>query len=655
MSEAKSDPGGRPSIFLSYSRGDRTLVKPIIAALEERGHTVWWDGLLEGGDRFLQVTETALETCDIVLVMWTSTSVNSDWVRDEATRGRERGCMLSASLDGTQPPLGFRQIQYIDLSGQGNPAKRAGFANVTSALDRVADPEEGSAPTRASANSLPLARPMGDGHSRRNALLLGGGAVLTAGTGLALWQSGLLSGGTGQPGSIAVMTFENLSEGSQQDYLSSGLSEELRAILSRNRQLAVAAQTSSDTFDTGKQTASAIAAALDVEHVLEGSVRREGDMLRVAARLIDGETDLDVWSDVFTGQIDNVLSVQQQIATLVVDSLLASLSANDADGTTRIGGTSDPAAFDEYLRAIDIYSRDSASEASDNQALEALERAIAIDPNYAAAHAARSRVLTTVGNFYANGEEVASYYERAMQAAQRAVEIEPNLAEGHSALGAVLANGNLDIASARQPYQRSFELGYGNAPILSRFTLFASYIGDFAEGSKAIERAARLDPLNGNVFRAQAVLELAARDYDAAARAARRAISLNAQISIAHRILGDIARFNGQLDQARGFYQSEPSTLSRLPSLAILEAQAGQQQAADKAFGEMVDQFGDNSLYQQAQVYAQWGETSKAIAALDIAYEKGDAGLVLARSDQNLDPIRQEPAFTAMEFKLGFE
>ncbi len=649
MSEAIPDQSGPTSIFVSYSRVDREQVLPIITALEQRGHTVWWDGLLEGGDRFSQVTETALETSDVVLVVWTATSINSHWVRDEATRGRDRGRMLSVSLDGTEPPLGFRQIQYIDLSGSGNPAKRARFAEVLAALDKVED-KSGTDLTFAA----PEAAASTQRFSRRNALILGGGGVLAAGAGLAYWQSGLF-GGASQPNSIAVMTFENLSDDAAQDYLSAGLSEELRSILSLNRQLAVAAQTSSDKFKDGTQTASEIAAALDVQHVLEGSVRRAGDELRVAVRLIDGSSDLDVWSDVFTGQIENVLSVQTEIATIVVDSLLASLSAGEAAGTVRVGGTDNPDALDDYLRSIDIYGQASASEEKDRAALAAVDRAIAADPNYAAAHAFRSRVLTSIGNRHVTADELASYYQRAMEAAQRAIELAPNLASGHQALGAILINGKLDIASARQPYQRSFELGYGNAEVLSGYTLFASYVGEFEDGRAAIARSERLDPLNATVFRADAVLEFAARDYTAAARAARRALALNDKISIVNRILGDIARFEGRNDEARAFYEVEPSTLSRLPSLAMLEQQAGNQSAAEQAFAEMVDQYGDNSLYQQAQVYAQWGETDRAIATLNQAYAVGDAGLVLSRSDQNLDPVRQAQDFLTIQERLGFE
>jgi len=649
VSGNKSTQDGLASIFVSYSRSDREDVLPIINALSERGHLVWWDGLLEGGDRFSQITENALETSDVVLVAWTKTSINSDWVRDEATRGRDRRCMLSVSLDGTEPPLGFRQVQYIDLSGRGDPTKRERFAEVLVALDKVKD-QAGSELSFVGSKTSPSS----GGVSRRSALVLGGGGLLAAGAGVALWQSGVF-GPAGTPGSLAVMTFEDLTGGAGPDYLSAGLSEELRAILSRNRQLAVAAQTSSDKFKDSNETASEIAAALGVQHVLEGSVRSEGNELRVAARLIDGSSDLNVWSDVFTGKIDNVLTVQKDIATLVVDSLLARFSSGEIAGTERIGGTENPEALDHYLRGVGLYLQISSNEETDRAALDALDVAIATDPEYAAAHAFRARVLTAIGNRYASGEELESYYEQAMEAARKSIELEPDLAQGYDSLGSLLANGKLDIASAKEPYRRSVELGYGDADILTGYTFFASYIGDFDGGREAIARAERLDPLNAGVFRADAILELAARDYEAAAIAARRALSLNEGVSIVNRILGEIARYDGRPDDARALYEAEPSTLSRLPSLAILEAQEGNREAAEQAFAEMVERFGDNSLYQQAQVQAQWGQTDKAIATLQRALAAGDAGLVLSRSDQNLDPIRQDKAFVAIQKRLGFE
>ncbi|WP_209348215.1 TIR domain-containing protein [Pontixanthobacter sp. CEM42] len=647
MSEAISAGGEKRSIFLSYSRDDRDAVLPIIEALEQNGYSVWWDGLLKGGDRFSHVTEKALETADTVLVIWTAISINSHWVRDEATSGRDRGRLLSVSLDGTSPPLGFRQIQYVDLSGGGPVPDRPAFGEVLGALSEA----EAKAGTRLTFSSVSDGE---KGISRRSLMIAGGAGLLAAGGGFAAWQSGMFVG-SGRPNSIAVMTFENLSNNPDQDYFSAGLAEELRSILSLNRQLSVAAQTSSDKFSDGSETASAIASALDVAHVLEGSVRRAGDQLRVAVRLIDGKTDLDVWSDVFERELDDVLAVQSEIATTVVDSLVANFSETDSAGTIRVGGTENPDALDAYLLGVDLYARSDAREETDREALAALDEAVAIDRSYAAAHAARSRVLTSIGNRHATGSELRGYYDRSMEAARTAIDLAPELAEGYAALGYVLANGELDIAGALSPYDQSFELGYGNAWILRGYTLFASFIGAFEKGRSAIARAERLDPLNAPVFRAEAVLEFAARDYDRASTAARRALALSAETSIVNRILGDIARFDGRIDEARAFYDAEPNILSKLTGLAILEAQEGNADLAQDMFDNLVQQFGDNSLYQQAQIFAQWGRSQDALDTLERAYAIGDSGLVTSRSDQNLDPVRQTSEFKALQKRLGFD
>lgn len=657
MSDNAPADGKATSIFLSYSRADQQQILPLISALESHGFDVWWDGLLKGGDRFLQVTENALETADVVLVAWTETSANSDWVRDEATRGRDRKCLLSITLDGTEPPLGFRQIQYLDVSGEGDVPDRPGFARVLEALGKAGTARP-DVPAAAS-GAVPVAPSRAEpAVSRRAALIAGGAALAATAGGVVAWQTGaldtLFGSIDGRPNSIAVMAFENLSNDPDQEYFSAGLAEELRSILSLNRQLSVAAQTSSDKFSTGDQTASAIASALGVANVLEGSVRRAGDRLRVSVRLIDGATDLDVWSDVFDRELDDVLLVQTEIATRVVDSLVASIAAGDPAGTARIGGTNNSKALDAYLQGADLYNRAEGDEASDRAALEALDQAIAIDPDYGAAHAMRSRVLTAVGNRHASGEELKAYYRQAMEAAQRAIELAPDLADGHAALGSALANGQLDMSAARSPYERSFDLGYGNARILMSYALFASYIGAFGKGRDAIARAERLDPLNAPVFRAEAVLEFAARDYLKAADAARRSLSLDEGTSIANRILGDIARFEGRNDEARAFYESEPSLLSKLAGLAMLERQSGNAEAAEQAFAAMIERYGDNSLYQQAQVLAQWGKTEEALAVLERAHAAGDAGLVLSRSDQNLDPVRQSQKFESLLQRLGF-
>ncbi|WP_179041366.1 TIR domain-containing protein [Sphingobium lactosutens] len=636
------------TLFLSYSRDDRDRVMPIISALERRGLTVWWDGLLAGGQRFAHTTESALESADIILVVWTARSIQSHWVRDEATRGRDRGRMVSVTLDGVEPPLGFRQVQYIDLAQWTKRADSSLFRELLRAVEAVA---------AAPGNALSIERPQsataqgGRKLSRRGAMIAGASGIAALAGGYTTWRSGLLSPKANDK-SIAVLPFENLSDDPKQTYFSDGLSEELRATLSLNPQLAVAALTSSDSFRTGARTIAQISRVLDVAYILEGSVRRSGESLRVTARLIKGATGFQSWSETFNRKLANVLDVQNEIATNVVDSLIVSLDGDKASGKRRIGGTSSLAAFDSYLHGMALYNL-AADERSDRGALAAFDRAVSIDPAYAAAHAARSRALTVIGSSYASGKELARYFDEAIAAARKAIQLAPSLAEGHSALGFILSNGRLDLAGARQPYEKSFELGYGNAAILGSFALYAAFIGTFDDARKATARATRLDPLNASVLRTAAIVEFCARAYDAAQQAVRGALALNRKVNNVHRILGDIALVKGDYAAAKGYFEAETSPLSRIRGLAITDARLAGQAAGDRRFAEMKRKYGDNSLYQQALIFSQWGRKGDALAALERGLAIGDAGLVLANTDPLLDPIRQEYRFQTILQQIG--
>lgn len=634
------------TLFLSYSRDDRDRVVPIINALGKHGFTVWWDGLLAGGQRFAHTTESALESADVVVVVWTARSIQSHWVRDEATRGRDRGRMVSVTLDGVEPPLGFRQIQYVDFAKWAKRAASPPFRELVRAIEAVAT---------APGSALSIERPMPvEGRrklSRRGALIAGGGGIAVLAGGYAAWRSGVLSPRPND-NSIAVLPFDNLSGDPGQTYFSDGLSEELRATLSLNPQLAVAALTSSDSFRNGARTIAQITRALDVAYVLEGSVRRSGDDLRVTARLINGTSGFQSWSETFDRKLANILDVQNEIAANVVDSLIVSLDGTAATGKRRIGGTARVAALDSYLHGLALYNL-AADERSDREALAAFERAVSIDPGYAAAHAARSRALTVIGSSYAAGKELAGYFDEAIAAARKAIQLAPGLAEGHSALGFILSNGRLDLGGARQPYEKSFELGYGNAAVLGSFALYAAFVASFDDARKAVARAIRLDPLNASVLRTGAIVEFCARAYDAAIQAARGALALNSKVNNVRRILGDIALTKGDYVAARGYFEAETSPLSRIRGLAITDARLSGQAAGDRRLAEMKQEYGDNSLYQQGLIFAQWGRKGDALAALERGLAIGDAGLVLANTDPLLDPIRQERRFQTILQQIG--
>jgi TolB-like protein len=642
-----SDAGRPPSVFVSYSRDDRARATPLIAALESRGFDVWWDGLLAVGDAFAQTTETALESASTVLVLWSARSIQSHWVRDEATRGRDRGCMVPVSLDGSEPPLGFRQIQYIDLSRwTGDPAAPQ-LAELIAAIERTA---------RSPGKALSLSHSHGlrptTTTTRRRAIVAGAAALAAAGGAGLAWRAGLL-GTAAASNSLAVLPFRNLSGNPDQDYFSEGLSEELRTTLSLNRQLAVAAQASSQSIADAGDTAAGIAARLGVAFLLEGSVRRAGDQLRITAQLIDGASGFEKWSNIFERRAEDVLAVQSEIAATVVDALSVAIGGDPAASSIRAGGTEDAAAFDHYLKGLALYQA-AGGEASDRRALAEFDRAIGIDPQYAAAHAARSRALTVIGSSYATGQALKALYAAAIDAARAATRLAPDMAEGHSAMGLALMNGRLDMAAARDPYRKSFELGFGNAPILAAYAQFAANVGDIGQANAAMARAQTLDPLNFATFRSAAIVAFAARDFPAAKQAVRSALALNDTGGAVHRILGDIAILAGDPVRARAEFAAEPSAISRLRGLAIADYRIDGAAAGERRMRELIAQFGDNALFQQGEVLAQWGRVDDALAALEKAFIAGDSGLALARADPLLDPIRQSPRFAALLSSLGF-
>jgi TolB-like protein/tetratricopeptide (TPR) repeat protein len=635
-----------PDVFLSYNRGNADFAQKLFDALSGEGLEVWWDLLLGGGDAFAQTTEQALETAGAVVVLWSVEAIQSHWVRDEATRGRDRGRLVPVSIDGTKPPLGFRQIQYLDLSGwKGNRDDPQ--------LDRLVKAIRAAAAGRHDQVAFqppPLSAPVAT--SRRGALMIGGGALALLAGGFGVWQAGLL-GGLAQTNSVAVLPFRNLSDDPQQSYFSDGLSEELRATLSRITNLAVAAETSSNSFRDSGPGVRQIAKTLGVAFLLQGSVRRAGDMVRITAQLVDGASGFETWSKTFDRKLADIIALQSEIAMLVADALAINIAGAGQTTGKRAGGTSNSVAFDAFLRSKALYLSAS-SEKDCRSALRELDKAIAIDPKFAAAQAYRSRVLTYLASVFTSGQAMKNTFAASVEAARTAVRLAPDMAEGYSALGYVLSNGQLDMKAAQGPYQRSYELGFGNADMLTAFADFAANVRRFDEGRQASARARELDPLNANVFRSAGYLEFSARAFDAAVPLLRAALSLNAKTNVVRATLGDIALLRGQAAEAKAWYEKESSTLSRLRGLATVAMRLGDTAGAERNLADLVARFGTNSFYQQAQIFAQWQRLGEALQAIEKAYEMGDSGLVLMQCDPLLDPVRQDPRFVSVLDRLGF-
>jgi TolB-like protein/tetratricopeptide (TPR) repeat protein len=628
------------TIFLSYAHGDHAQAQRLAGVLQRAGYTVWWDALIEGGTRYAKTIDEALVKADAVLVLWTKQSIESDWVRDEAAQGRDRHRLVPLSLDGTQPPLGFRQIQTIDLShwrGRADaPQLEAVRRAIATAVGRPVPPR--------------VVEQRKTGMSRRAALGAGAGAVAAlAGGGLIAWGTGLIGSGKAQARSIAVLPFKNLGGDSGQAYLSDGLTDQVRSALSRNAGLMVLASASSNTVRDERDDAVHIARKLGVAYLLNGSVQRSGDVVRVATDLTNGATGFSEWSQAVDHPLTDIFTFEDEIARTVSNAMSVRM-ATDAPAA---GGTRNVHAYEAYLQGRALYNL-AKDEATDRQAKADYEIAIAADPNFALAHAALSRSLSSIAAAYAEAGELKGIYAQAIDEAKRATAIAPTLAEAHLALGYALFSGRLDIQNARASYDQAYHYGRGNADIV---LLCASYMvrtRRFEQARDAIDWALALDPLNPRAHRAAGVIAYASRRYADAITQARRALELNPKISNANASMGDSLMELGKLADARAAYLKEPSAMFRLRGLAALEHRAGNQPAADKAFSQLVSEVGDAAMYQQAEVMAQWARADDAMAKLQRARAIGDSGLILIATDPLLDPIARDPRFTRLVKDIGF-
>lgn len=629
--------GGKPTtVFVSYSRADQKRALPVIELLERAGFAVWWDGLIEGGERFSRTTATALDTARAVVVLWSQTSADSHWVHDEATSGRDRGVLVPLSLDGTEPPLGFRQFQFIDVSKGRLRAESDRIVRAVAALH----------------DAPPVPQPAKASRIDRRMVLAGGTGLVLASLGGA-WWSGLIGGAKAEANSVAVLPFTNLSGDPEQVYFSDGLAAEVRAELARNSLLQVAAQASSNQFRERTDDAKTMSRKLGVAYLLDGNVRKSADSVRIAAELIDGRTGFSQWSQSFERPLTNVFAVQDEIAEAVTAALTARVADPGKRQSADTGGTKDVAAYDAFLRGKDLFDQ-AANEATDRAALARFEEAITLDPKYGAAHAARALALAVIANQYVPVEQRPALFKDATATARHATELAPKLAQAFSALGFVLHNGLLDWKAARTPYDRSFELGSGDADVLTRYALFCARTGRFNEATSAMDRAIMLDRLNPRTYRQQGQVAFAARRYTEAIPPIDRALELNPKMGTAYSVKGSCLLFLNRLDEARLAFEREPSLVVGLPGQAVVAIRQNRAADAERLFARLVSEFGDIGLYQQAQVQAQWNKPAEALATLERARAQNDAGLIFIRNDPFLDPLRQAPEFLRLLKTLGY-
>jgi TolB-like protein len=674
-------PATAGAIFLSYASQDADAARRICGALREAGIEVWFDqSELRGGDVWDQKIRLQISDCALFIPIISANTASRqegyfrlEWdIADQRSHrmARDRAFIVPVCVDatpgsGTDVPESFHRVQWTRLpAGETPPA-------FVERIRRLLSPEAAAA-TRPPASivsgaiTAPVSKPMNA--SRWGRPLPLAIVAVVAFAALAYFVAGKFwvpkhatpetaaaasttsAAFAPPPHSIAVLPFVNLSGDASQDYFSDGLTEELLNSLAEIEGLQVAARTSSFSFKEHPDIAN-VAHKLNVGAVLEGSVRRSEHTVRVTAQLINAVTGFHLWSKTYDRDLGDVLRLQTEIATAVASALKITL-LGDVAGKIELGGTRNPAAFDAYLRAAK--ASNGFHDAKDLQtAITAYTEAIGLDANYALAFAGRSLALSRYASEFAADTDVRKNYDRAEADARQAVSLAPDLAEGRLALADFFAEASLDMTQALGEYERAIALAPGNARVLSAYARQGVSLGRVDAGLAAGRRAVVLDPLNAATHRRLGISLFFAHHYQEAIAALSDGLALDPDDGSASGSRGIAYYMSGDFEKARSSCESTTYWVARW-CLVLVYNKLGRRPEAEAVLAKLRAAYGDAQAYQYATIYAQWGDTQKALEWLETALRLRDPGLGDLKAEPLLDPLRKEPRFQAVEKALKF-
>ncbi|HYC10919.1 MAG TPA: hypothetical protein VEC10_14850, partial [Steroidobacteraceae bacterium] len=461
------------------------------------------------------------------------------------------------------------------------------------------------------------------------------------------------------PHSIAVLPFVNMSGDRGQEYFSDGVSEELINSLSHVEALQVCARTSSFSFKGKDVDIGTIARKLNVAVILEGSIRRSGNTVRITAQLVNAINGFHLWSKNYDRDFRDILALQTDIASAVAQEMQVKLLGDEAARMVA-GGTRNAAAYDAYLRGMQSLTEILTGQdiATTRRALAAFEQAIALDSGFAAAHAQRARALRYMAFFSTDPAVVRESYAQARQAAERAVALAPDYADAHMVLGwDVLANAFLELGAAARELDRAMALAPGSAAVLDGYAGFEGIIGHHDAALAAMQRAIRLDPQNPR-FREHLLTNLYwARRFEDVLAAVQDVKALHAQSQYVGVYSANSNLALGRPELAWQICTSAATPLEqddRHFCLALADHALGKAAQAGNELSELKALHGDLGAVTYAAVYAQWGEPDAALRWLATAERAQRMSLLQLKVDWMFDPIRSQPRFQALQARLNF-
>jgi len=448
--------------------------------------------------------------------------------------------------------------------------------------------------------------------------------------------------------SIAVLPLVNLSSDKEQEYFSDGLSEELLNLLAKVPNLRVAARTSTFAFKGRNEDVSAIAQKLHVATVLEGSVRKSGDQIRITTQLINASDGFHLWSETYDRKLTDVFAVQDEIAGAVVSALKLKLLHSPTSEERRTV----PAAYTQYLLGRQYFHRNNVE--GFRSALAAYEKAVALDSRYAPAWAGIALAEFWVADSGPTAAAVAAGQERALAAAEKAIALGPDLPDGYLARGFVRVPIQWEWDGARADLEKALSLKPDDPDVLHAFAqIVLRPMGRLAEAAASLRKAADLDPLNARVWSSLGATLFLDQQFAAAREALYRSLEISPDQSFTPFYLGTTFLLDGQPARAKSVYARSTNEVFPLAGFALAEYELGNAAESQRALDDLIARFPHTGAYQIAQVYAWRGERDRAFEWLERARVQRDGGLVNVKVDLLLRKLRGDPRHAAMLRRLN--
>jgi TolB-like protein len=455
--------------------------------------------------------------------------------------------------------------------------------------------------------------------------------------------------------SLAVLPLQNLSGDSSQDYVADGMTEELIGRLSGIHGLRVISRTSTMHFKNTQLSVPEIARMLAVDAIVEGSLVREGNEIRVHVQLIRAAADDHIWAGEYQREYQSILQVQEEIARNIVEQIELNLTAEER---ARLASTPpvDPRAYENYLKGRYYFSQ--RTEDALHKSVTSFQQAIASEPGYAPAYSGLAETYAMLG--LRGGLPSKDALAAARKAALKAIELDNSLAEPHASLAFIEETYDWDWSAAEREYKQALQLNPGYAEAHNWYAGYLTYTGRFNEGIVEAIRARELDPLSLPLNNALAGRFLAGGRYDEALRQVQRTLELDDHFAPAHQTLGWIYLHSGKQNEAIREFQdalelSGTADTDIQLDLGFAYAISGRRNEARRILVKL-EHMHKQGLAPSASVailFGALGDSGEAFAWLEKAYEERDPQLAYLKSGRRFEPLREDPRFGQFVRRVG--